>query len=88
MKNNKTAEAVLAGILALATTTAVAHATVGKTPPGMEKCFGIVKAGMNDCPTHTSACTGTSTKDGQLDAYVLLPKGTCKKIVGGNLKSS
>jgi uncharacterized membrane protein len=51
--------------------------------PAVEKCYGIAKAGKNDCQTATSACAGTSTQDGQQDAWILLPKGTCAKIVGG-----
>lgn len=53
----------------------------------VEKCFGIVKAGKNDCQTAVSACAGTATKDGQKDAWLYVPKGTCDKIVGGSLKS-
>lgn len=50
----------------------------------MEKCYGVVKAGKNDCQTKTSSCAGTSTKDAQPDAWVFVPKGTCEKLVGGN----
>lgn len=50
-----------------------------------EKCYGIVKAGQNDCATATSSCAGSSKKDAQGDAYIALPKGTCEKIVGGSL---
>lgn len=51
----------------------------------MEKCYGVVKAGKNDCQTATSSCAGTSSVDGQADAWVFLPKGSCEKIVGGSL---
>ncbi len=51
-----------------------------------EKCYGIVKAGMNDCATSTQSCAGSSTKDSQPDAFIFLPKGLCSKIVGGTLK--
>ena len=51
----------------------------------VEKCFGISKAGKNDCQTSTHACAGTATKDNQKDAFVLLPKGTCDKVAGGSL---
>jgi len=54
----------------------------------MEKCFGVVKAGKNDCQTAASSCAGTSKKDGQKDAWILIPKGTCEKIVGGSLASA
>jgi uncharacterized membrane protein len=49
----------------------------------LEKCFGVVKAGKNDCQTATSSCAGTSKKDAQSDAWISVPKGTCDKIVGG-----
>jgi len=52
----------------------------------MEKCYGISKAGKNDCQTNTSACAGTAKKDGQKDAWIYVPQGTCDKIVGGSLK--
>ena len=53
----------------------------------VEKCFGVVKAGKNDCQTATSACAGTATRDGLKDAWIYVPKGTCDKIVGASLKS-
>lgn len=53
----------------------------------VEKCYGVVKAGKNDCQTASSACAGTATKDGQKDAWIYLPKGSCDKIVGASLKS-
>lgn len=53
-----------------------------------EKCYGVVKTGMNDCATATSSCAGSSTKDNQADAFVFVPKGLCEKLVGGHLKGS
>ena len=53
--------------------------------PKMEKCFGISKAGKNDCQTSNSACAGSATKDSQKDAWIYVPKGTCDKIVGATL---
>ena len=50
-----------------------------------EKCYGIAKAGKNDCQTATSSCAGTSKKDGQADAWLSVPAGACGKIVGGSL---
>jgi uncharacterized membrane protein len=52
----------------------------------MEKCYGIAKAGKNDCAAGPGiSCAGTSTVDGQGDAWMLVPAGTCEKIVGGSL---
>jgi len=53
-----------------------------------EKCYGVAKAGKNDCDTAASSCAGTSTADGQTDAWVLVPKGLCEKLVGGSTTSS
>lgn len=50
-----------------------------------EKCYGVAKAGKNDCQTATSSCAGTSKKDAQADAWISVPKGACDKIVGGKL---
>jgi len=51
----------------------------------MEECYGIAKAGKNDCAgkSSTHSCAGTAKKDGEKDSFVLVPKGTCAKIVGG-----
>jgi len=55
----------------------------------MEKCFGVAKAGMNDCASNKSAhsCAGQATKNNDPMDFVALPKGTCDKIAGGTLKS-
>jgi uncharacterized membrane protein len=45
-----------------------------------EKCYGVVKAGQNDCATKTSSCAGSSNADGQKDAFIALPKGLCDKL--------
>ena len=43
-----------------------------------EKCFGVAKAGENDCKAGAgTSCAGTSTIDYQGNAWKLVPKGTC-----------
>lgn len=49
-----------------------------------EKCYGVVKAGKNDCQTMGSSCAGTLKHDQQGDAWIYLPAGSCDKIVGGS----
>jgi len=51
-----------------------------------EKCYGIAKAGKNDCQTATHSCAGTSTADAAGDSWVYVPAGTCEKIDGGSLE--
>lgn len=70
---------------ALAFTMALAASPADAASKKREKCYGIVKAGQNDCATATSSCAGTSKKDAQKDAFISLPAGTCEKIVGGSL---
>lgn len=74
----------IAGLLALGMASAAQDAQAGKKD--MEKCYGIVKAGQNDCQTSNSACAGTAEVDNKPTAFIALPKGTCEKIVGGTLK--
>jgi uncharacterized membrane protein len=49
-----------------------------------EKCYGIAKAGLNDCQTASHSCAGTSTKDMDKASWIYVPAGTCAKIVGGS----
>src|SRR5262245_11547282 len=51
-----------------------------------EKCYGITKAGKNDCQTANSSCAGTSRRDAQGDAWLYVPKGACEKVVNGSLQ--
>lgn len=50
-----------------------------------EKCYGVARAGFNDCGTAKSSCSGSATKDNQGDAFLIMPKGLCTKLVGGSL---
>lgn len=76
--------------IAIATVLAAALvAPAGAQAQGnVEKCYGVAKAGRNDCQTAKSSCAGTSKADNQADAWIAVPKGTCEKIVGGKLSSS
>jgi uncharacterized membrane protein len=48
-----------------------------------ERCYGIVKAGKNDCANAKHSCATQSTDSGDSTEWLMLPKGLCKKIVGG-----
>lgn len=50
-----------------------------------EKCAGVVKAGKNDCATSANSCAGQVKVDGNKEAWIYVPKGTCEKIVGGTI---
>lgn len=49
--------------------------------PEMEKCYGIAKAGQNECAAGPgTSCAGTSTRDYQGNAWKLVPKGSCTRM--------
>ena len=84
MKNKVLVSTAVSSLLTLG----LATTSLPVSAADMEKCYGVSKAGKNDCQTKTTSCAGTSTQDGQKDAWVFLPKGTCEKIVGGSLSST
>lgn len=52
-----------------------------------EKCYGVSLSGKNDCAAGPgTSCAGTSTVDAQGNAWMFVPKGTCERLVGGNLE--
>lgn len=77
-----------ASAVAAALTLAGAAAFAGpaeKPSFASEKCFGVAKAGKNDCQTAASSCAGTSKRDAQADAWIYVPTGLCTKLIGGSL---
>lgn len=78
--------------LIVAAAVAAALSTAATMPASaadkMEKCYGVAKAGSNDCAAGPgTSCAGTSTQDGQKNAWMLVPSGTCDKLVGGSLEA-
>lgn len=80
----------LVGLAMAAMTVAAVSATqptYAKAKVGMEKCYGVAKKGMNQCggPGTGHACGAQSTKDGDPNDWILVPTGTCKLIVNGDV---
>ena len=73
--------------IALAVVAAIGAASISHPAKAAdsEKCYGVAKAGKNDCQTNVSSCAGTNKMDGNKQAFILLPKGSCEKIDGGSL---
>lgn len=87
--SKKMVKAAMAAVIAVGMgTTSTSFAAAEKAAPNkeMEKCYGIAKAGMNDCGTPTHACASHSTKDADPNDWMYVPKGACDKIVGGKTK--
>lgn len=76
--------AILAAALSLAAQSLAGGAAMAQDKGKQEKCYGVVKAGKNDCQTAATSCAGTSKKDAQADAWIYVPAGTCAKLVGAS----
>ena len=85
MKNST----ILAGV-ATALLLAVGSVQAADDMNGMEKCQvvkdgkGLIKAGKGACKTADHSCAGAN-KDGDVDAWIMVPKGQCEKINAGDL---
>jgi uncharacterized membrane protein len=80
MNNRLIVSSALASALALGLLNS-AHAADEK---GKEKCYGIAKAGQNDCAnlsgSHT--CAGQAKVDRGPDEWSYVARGTCTKLGG------
>jgi len=86
-KQKKLVTLALAAVVSTGLTVASGQAmAAGKMK--MEKCYGIARIGMNDCGGEGAghACQGQSKIQGDPNNWLFVPKGTCKKIVGGTPK--
>jgi uncharacterized membrane protein len=73
---------IATALTTLATGTLATTATAAPVCAEQERCYGVSKAGKNDCATSTTACVGSAKQDYQKDAWLYVPKGTCDKLGG------
>jgi uncharacterized membrane protein len=74
-------------VLSSALASALALGVVGTAAAqdkGKEKCYGIAKAGSNDCANlaGTHSCAGQSKVDNDPGEWKYVAKGTCKDMKG------
>jgi uncharacterized membrane protein len=84
MRHTQTITAAIASLLALG----LASPSPAQSPPAApatEKCFGVAKAGQNDCATGKHACATLTKVDRDPDDWKMIAKGTCEKL-GGKLE--
>ena len=79
--------AIASAISALIANTALGQTHPEKPTYKYEKCYGIAKAGKNDCFFSGNSCAGTLDRDRDPEAWIYVPKGTCTKIAGGSLEA-
>ena len=84
--NKKVLLTVASGVLALSATLATDDAQAKKK--SKEKCYGVVKAGANDCGNAqgTHSCAAQAKVDGDAGEWVYVPKGLCERLVGGSVE--
>ena len=71
----------IAGLVSLAS----AGAAVAEDKPAAaakEKCYGITKAGKNDCGTAKHSCSGQAASDNLPEEWKFVAKGTCEAMKG------
>jgi uncharacterized membrane protein len=68
--------------LGLLSTSVLAHSA--EPEKAKEKCYGVVKAGQNDCSnlSGTHSCAGQATSDNAPEEWKFVAKGTCKEMGG------
>jgi uncharacterized membrane protein len=78
--------AALASVCAVSATTASAADAAKKET---EKCYGVAKAGQNDCASANGShsCAGQAKADNDTNEWKKVAKGTCEKA-GGKLAPS
>ena len=88
-KQHRVVSAALASVLALG----LVEAATAADAAGKEKCYGIAKAGQNDCAnlSGSHSCAGQAKVDGAPDDWKYVAKGSCQKLGGktaGEAKSA
>jgi len=92
MKKNIALQSAIAGVIALGflavgTPSIADGGKHGKMKMEGEKCYGVAKAGMNDCKSGMHGCKGKAEKDNDKKSFIVVPHGTCAKIAGGSTKA-
>jgi uncharacterized membrane protein len=69
-------------MVAALTAGAAFAADAPKDAPKKEKCYGIAKAGKNDCKSGAHSCAGHATKDGDKNEWNFVDAGKCAAMGG------
>lgn len=81
---NKRQALVAAALASVCAAQATAGGQMAQPQDDQEKCYGVAKAGQNDCATATHGCAGMAAADKDPAEWKNVPKGTCEKA-GGKL---
>tara|TARA_B100001778_G_C18130086_1_gene424628 strand:- start:9 stop:296 length:288 start_codon:yes stop_codon:yes gene_type:complete len=79
------AASIITALGTISTSDASAHLEPKKNE-NKEKCYGVVKAGKNDCASKANkhSCATFAKVDRDPNEWIKLPKGLCEKLAGGS----
>jgi uncharacterized membrane protein len=86
MNTRLIASSALASVLAMGLMSAATAHAAGEEK-GKEKCFGVAKAGANDCAnlSGSHSCAGQSKNAMAVDEWNYVAKGSCAKMGGKSM---
>lgn len=61
---------------------AAGPALAGDASASGDKCYGVAKAGQNDCAANGHSCAGQAKKDNDPNEWKHMPKDQCEKMGG------
>lgn len=50
-----------------------------------ERCYGIARAGANDCANAVHSCAKQAAADADKREWIAVPRGTCRRLAGGSM---
>ena len=71
----------VAGAMIAAVAASLRHGTQGSVE--RERCYGVARAGANDCANAVHSCAKQAPADSDKREWIAVPKGTCIRLVGG-----
>ncbi|MFB9886547.1 BufA1 family periplasmic bufferin-type metallophore [Balneatrix alpica] len=77
-KSKLVAATAITGLLSLG----MMSADVALAEGAKEKCYGVAKAGQNDCAANGHACAGQASTDNDPNEWVYVAAGTCEGMGG------
>ena len=87
MKKDMLIAAAISGAIAFGALTVATQAGAKDDKDEKEKCYGVVKAGKNDCAGTGHSCQGQAKSDSDANEFIVLPAGTCDRLTGGVVKA-
>jgi len=72
----------IAGAMLGAVAASVRH---GTQAGARERCYGIARAGANDCANTVHSCATQASKDSESQEWIAVPSGTCLRLAGGRV---